>query len=300
MCLIGLAVDVPGPWLLVVAANRDEFHDRHTAPAAYWDGDSQDGILAGRDLQGGGTWLGLRHLPGNDAIRIAALTNLRPGLMPQAPVKAVKPAKGAPGLAVPPSRGQLVSTFLHADTAPADFLRDLDPPAGAYAGFNLLALVLRRAGAQSDTDAHAGDDAPAAWYLNNLPGAQPRRVGGGIHLVSNATLDVAWPKTVLLRGALTSALDDARRDRQPDTMRLCERLLDALADQTPAAARQLPRTGLDPARERLLSAPFIVDDHYGTRCSTVIAVARSGEVTFCERSFGPAGRPLGTVVERLR
>lgn len=298
MCLIGVAVDVPGgPWLLVVAANRDEFHDRHTAPAARWDRDGRDGILAGRDLQGGGTWLGLRRRQSERSIRIAALTNLRPGLMPAPPVDLVRGPGAQP--AVPPSRGRLVTAFLRADMAPAAFLGSLDPPAAAFAGFNLLALALHGVRGDGDTDAGAAGGAPAvdAWYLNNLPGAQPRRLRAGVHVVSNATVDVAWPKTELLQGALTRALHDTGGQRRPDPMRLCERLLDALADRTPAAERDLPRTGLDPARERLLSAPFIVDDHYGTRCSTVIVVSRSGEVTFCERSFGPAGRPLGTVVE---
>jgi uncharacterized protein with NRDE domain len=67
----------------------------------------------------------------------------------------------------------------------------------------------------------------------------------------------------------------------------------------PAPEDELPATGLDPARERLLSAPFIVDEHYGTRASTVVVVASSGEVLFVERSFGPRGRPLGTVTERF-
>ena len=302
MCLIGLAADLPGPWLLVVAANRDEFHDRHTAPAAYW-GSTPNGLLAGRDLQGGGTWLGMRRVPDGGSIRIAALTNLRPGLMPAPPVD----LPGQP--AVPPSRGQLVANFLRTSAEPEVFLRDLDPPAAAYAGFNLLALRLatvqaggtaaatgNASGNASHAARNAADAVPGldAWYLNNLPGAPARRLGTGVHLVSNATLDVAWPKTTLLHGALTEALSGMH-----DSAQLCARLFDALADRSLAVDAELPQTGLDHARERMLSAPFIVDDHYGTRCSTVIIVSRTGDVLFSERSFGPAGQPLGRFTERF-
>ena len=290
MCLIGFAIGPPGPWLLVVAANRDEFHDRHTAPAAYWGGTPQ-GLLAGRDLQGGGTWLGLRRVAGDAGLRIGALTNLRPGLMP-APSP---PPAGAP--AVPPSRGHLVSDFLHSDEDPAEFLRHLEPPASAYAGFNLIAMEVPGAGAPVNP-----------WYLNNLPGCQPRRLNAGLHVLSNATLGVAWPKTRLLHDAMKKALDDRMQvSTIPSSgaglgqgaSRLADVLLDALADRRTAEQADLPSTGLDSERERLLSAPFIVDDHYGTRCSTVVVVSREGQVFFAARSFGPGGRLLGTVAEEF-
>ena len=295
MCLIGLAVDVPGPWLLVLAANRDEFHDRHAAPATYWASEvgARPGVLAGRDLQGGGTWLGLRQ--SGDGLRVAALTNLRPGLMPTPPAISTLGTHsslagrqgGSMPAVVPPSRGQLVAGFLGAETSPPEFLRDLQPAPSAYAGFNLLALMLR-----GGATARPAVD---AWYLNNLPDGDGRALGSGIHLLSNATIDVAWPKTARLRRALSSALGE-----RLDAAGLCGRLFDALADRTPAGIDELPRTGLDLAREHLLSAPFIVDDHYGTRCSSVLVVARSGETVFCERSFGPGGRALGTVQEQIR
>jgi uncharacterized protein with NRDE domain len=137
-----------------------------------------------------------------------------------------------------------------------------------------------------------------------------------VHVVSNATLDVEWPKTRLLRAAMTEALEAHRFSavRSTGAVRGAAAaiaadphadgnaeasLLDALADRTIAPAAQLPATGLEPARESLLSAPFIVDDHYGTRCSTVIGVDRNGAVFFTERSYGPGGRLLGTVRERF-
>jgi len=301
MCLIAAAVDVPGPWLLVLAANRDEFHDRHTAPAAWWRGTSPH-IFGGRDLQAGGTWLGLGRRGHDGGLRVGALTNLRPGLMPP-------PATPAAPDGVPPSRGRLVADYLSAKAGPSAFLASLDPPPAVFAGFNLLAI-----------QAAGGRDGVDAWYLNNLPGSRPRRLASGVHVVSNATLDVDWPKTRLLRDAMTRALaattgavvdadadgpgeaapiaqPDAEADAGPE--RLEALLFEALADRSTAPAAALPRTGLDPERERLLSAPFIVDDHYGTRCSTVLGVRRDGFVFFTEQRFGPAGRTLGAVRERF-
>ncbi|MBA3478949.1 MAG: NRDE family protein [Lautropia sp.] len=303
MCLIGIAVDWPGPWLLVVAANRDEFHDRQAAPASWWNapdaaaGPEQATVFGGRDLQGGGTWLGLRRAA-HASLRVGALTNLRPGLMPA-------PALPPPGRpAVPPSRGNLVAGYLSSRADPATFLRNLDPPPGAYAGFNLLAIALGGRGGGIDTG-----------YLNNLPGSQVRRLAAGIHVLSNATLDVPWPKTRRLQAAMTAALGGvtvavtgaAPRGATAATVaadagneaRLATTLLAALGDRTEAGEADLPRTGLDRDRERLLSAPFIVDDHYGTRCSTVLVVDREGRVYFAERSFGPGGRLLGMVTERF-
>lgn len=291
MCLIGVAIDVPGPWMLVIASNRDEFHNRPTTPAHYWDAPEargpgagqhdepkdDDAILAGRDLRGGGTWLGMRWGMAGEPMRVAALTNLRPGLMPE---------RGGAGdaVATPPSRGHLVTAFLAAEATPEVFLDGLLPPPDAYPGFNLITLTA------------AGTGTPAAsvdaWYLNNLPHSPRQRLGGGIHLVSNATLGVPWSKTVRLRASLSAALDHAT-----DPVTLQALLFRALDDRTPASNGELPSTGLPPARERQLSAPFIVDDSYGTRCSTLIIVTRDGGGVFCERSFDRAGRQSGQVTE---
>jgi uncharacterized protein with NRDE domain len=301
VCLIALAIQPPGPWLLVVAANRDEFHDRHAAPASWWrdrDATGQDRhppILAGRDLQGGGTWLGMRRGAQPRSLRIAALTNLRPGLMPPRGLPPEPDSLPTATPAVPPSRGRLVADFLAGDQPPADFLRTLSPAPAAYAGFNLLAI---------ETSCH--DGVADAWYVNNLPGSMPRSLTTGLHVLSNATLGVPWPKTRLLGNALQAALanEAAPTGGTPaagadDAACLVETLMAALGDRTPADVAALPATGLDPTRERLLSAPFIADDHYGTRCSTVLLVGRDGKVLFTERSFGPGGAVRATVTERL-
>lgn len=113
MCLILVAWQVHSDYPLVVAANRDEFHARPTAVAARWP--DAPHVVAGRDLEAGGTWLGV-----TDAGRFAAVTNVRePG----------KP-KG------PQSRGRLTQDFLAGAASPGDFAAGVAD--GAFSGFNLL------------------------------------------------------------------------------------------------------------------------------------------------------------------
>lgn len=113
MCLILMAWKVRAEAPLLVAANRDEQHARPAEPAAFWP--SQPELLAGRDLQANGTWLGLSR-----SGRFASVTNFKGGHDP----------------AARESRGALVTRFLLGGLSPADYIRGLDP--GSYSGFNLL------------------------------------------------------------------------------------------------------------------------------------------------------------------
>ena len=114
MCLIALAWRVHPEYPLIVAANRDEFHARPAAPAAFWDDYPE--ILAGRDLEARGTWMGVSR-----SGRFAAVTNYRGAREP----RAVE------------SRGALVSRFLLGAQAPGPYLVSLEKD--LYSGFNLLA-----------------------------------------------------------------------------------------------------------------------------------------------------------------
>ena len=116
MCLLVLAWKHHPRYRLILAGNRDEFHDRPAAPLNWWQDDPR--ILGGRDLKAGGTWLGVAR-----SGRFGVVTNYRDL---QAPVE------GAP------SRGQLVPRFLTGATSPKEFLDDLRGAAPRYSGFNLL------------------------------------------------------------------------------------------------------------------------------------------------------------------
>ena len=170
MCLLLIAVRSHPVYKLIIAANRDEYYERPTAPASFWN-DAPD-LLAGRDLRAGGTWFGVTKKG-----RIAAITNYRDP-------SSIKSAA--------PSRGGLVTGFLSSDQDPVDYLLELDQKAGAYNGFNLV----------------VGDKDRLYWYSNRGDTYQP--LFKGIHGLSNHLLDTPWHKVSRGRTELTKVISDHR------------------------------------------------------------------------------------------
>lgn len=242
MCLLVFAWQPGSTRRLVLAGNRDEFHDRPAAPADWWD----DDIVGGRDLRAGGTWLAARR----DG-RFAVVTNYREPL-----------AEGRG----PRSRGELVVDYLRGDLSPDAYAEDVAARAHGYGGFNLLLGT-----------------PDSLLYLSNR-GRGPESLAPGVYGLSNHLLDTPWPKLERSRARFERLLVE---DAPPDA------LLDMLADRAPAPDDQLPDTGIGPEWERLLSSPFIVSPHYGTRCSTVLELAAGGSFSFAERRFDAAGTPTG-------
>jgi uncharacterized protein with NRDE domain len=109
----------------------------------------------------------------------------------------------------------------------------------------------------------------------------------GVHGLSNDRLDVPWPKVTVGTLGLRSALDEGELDRA--------RLFELLSSRRVADVSDLPDTGLPPESERLVSAPFIVSEVYGTCSSTVLTIGRDGTVDFEERSFASGGEAGGSV-----
>ncbi|WP_028008898.1 NRDE family protein [Solimonas flava] len=173
MCLIALALDAHPRYSLVLAANRDEFHARPTAPASWWDDAPQ--IFGGRDLQQHGGWLAASR----DG-RWAAVTNVRRMELPD-------PAA--------PSRGALIANYLRAETGAQDYGASLAAGARRYAGFNLLL-----------------GDRRGVWYLSNWPEFTMQPLAAGVHAVSNASLDTPWPKLVRLKSRVSQWCADAETD----------------------------------------------------------------------------------------
>ena len=163
------------------------------------------------------------------------------------------------------SRGHLVSEFLVAPTDGRDYLARVERDAALYNGFNLIA-----------------GDAGALHYFSNR-GAPARTLGPGVYGLSNHLLDSPWPKVTAGKSGL-SALLAGHGD-------LVSSLFALLADQRQAPNDLLPRTGVGPEWERLLSSAFIATERYGTRSSTVVLLGRDGRAVFAERSFGPGGAP---------
>lgn len=267
MCLIVVAWQAHPDFPLVVAANRDEFFARPTAAAALWD--DAPGLLAGRDLQAGGTWLGLhRRPPGSSAAhftyRFAALTNFR------------HPASQFPEAR---SRGELPSRFLMAEASAYDFAHELSQSGQAYGGFNLLTATLNAAGAGELTYCHNLTD-----LLPAEAPPTPQRLVPGIHAVSNSVLDTPWPKLQQARERFANALEHL-----PDTGQFSQAALALLTDRQRATDAELPRTGVPLEWERILSSIFVHSPNYGTRASTLLWIDRHGQANFREISFGPDG-----------
>ena len=152
---------------LILAANRDEFYNRPTAPLNYW-ADHPD-VLAGRDLKGNGTWLGVTGTG-----RIAAITNYR---------------EPAAHMENTPSRGILIRNFLTGNASPQRYLKAVSKISQAYNGFNLI----------------AGDPAELYYYSNRA--TRIRQLQPGLYGISNHLIDTAWPKIArgknLLQGQLS-------------------------------------------------------------------------------------------------
>jgi uncharacterized protein with NRDE domain len=186
MCLLVLAWQVHPKYRLVVAANRDEYHERPAAALAPWP--APDRILAGRDLRGGGTWLGLDRTR-----RFGVVTNFR---------DRQRPRRSAP------TRGALIPAYLSGSASAADYLAGLETDAPGYSGFNLLL-----------------SDADALWYASNRAERFARPLEPGVYGLSNEFLDTPWPKLQRVRGRFQawlrepsgtpSSLFEMLNDREP-------------------------------------------------------------------------------------
>ncbi|HEX4673949.1 MAG TPA: NRDE family protein [Steroidobacteraceae bacterium] len=248
MCLLVLAWQAHPRYRLVVAANRDEFHERPTAPLAKWP--APENILAGRDLRANGTWLGLdrrRHF--------GVITNFR---------ELQRPRPEAP------SRGALIPRYLEGEASAATYLNRLEPEAPRYSGFNLLLT-----------------DGDSLWYASNRAERFARPLPPGVYGLSNQFLDTPWPKLRRVRRRFDAWLNDPANASASELFALLDDRATATADE------ELPQTGIPPEWERVLSAPFVLNPDYGTRCSTVLLLESSGAGYLAERRFDPRGNPTG-------
>jgi len=197
MCLILFAWKTHPRYPLVVAANRDEFHDRPTAAASFWE--ESPAILAGRDIQAGGTWLGISR-----SGRFAAISNYR------------EPQYGASPLEY--SRGHLVRDFLLDQSAPPSHAENLQSQGAHYRGFNLL----------------LGDPETMVYVSNRTE--KPTSVGAGCHGLSNHLLDTDWPKVHAGRARLDAVLNDEYVDPEALLELLADK---SMAPPTSLSAKEL-------------------------------------------------------------
>jgi len=294
MCIIFLAIGCLPKYKLVLLSNRDEYLDRPTALAHIW----EDGnILAGRDLQRFGTWLGITKTG-----RFASVTNYRVAFAEQQPNKK--------------SRGDLVTYFLRSHLPAFEWAeQELAPHAEDYDGFN---IILR-------------DEHGQMCHYSNKTKELTRLVPGKVYAVSNHLLDTEWPKlchgkqqlqcvieTLMEKEAKVVAEEEQQqlekeKEKEKESRKtreegekgdsgggsggalstpsldkeLHESLFKILTDRTTFPDSQLPNTGVGLEWERLLGSIFVDGETYGTRASTLILIDQNDNLTFVERSRKP-------------
>jgi len=166
MCLIFISFQQHPNYKLIVAGNRDEFYNRKTAAANYWSDYPQ--ILGGRDLEAGGTWLGM-----STSGKISMLTNYRDP-------KNINPAA--------PSRGQLVSDYLKSTITAEAYTRGVESDGKKYNGFNLI----------------VGSPEELWYYSNYRNGITP--LAPGFYGISNHLLESPWPKVLIGKQKISPVL----------------------------------------------------------------------------------------------
>lgn len=273
MCLLLIAYRQHPRYPLLLLANRDEFYRRPSAAAHRWQDRS---LVAGRDLEAGGTWLGI-----TSGGRVAAVTNMR-----------------EPGVAIPAdalSRGEIPVHFLTGCQPPDTFATSLEGT--RYQGFNALLYA-------------SGETPQLVWAGNRH---QPFTVSGGFHGISNGAPDAPWPKIRHGCAALSALVESlARRPDMPLTRsNFVDPAMKLLADDRRFPAEELPDTGVGPQLEHALSSIFVriqatdlpapdatahaaMRQGYGTRASTLVALDNHGNAQLWEQTF-EQGRPAGAV-----
>ncbi|MBY6190166.1 NRDE family protein [Microbulbifer agarilyticus] len=260
MCLLLIAYRQHPQFPFIVLANRDEFYARATQVAGPW---HDQPITAGRDLEAGGTWLGVA--PNG---RVAAVTNMREPQMPE-------PADVL-------SRGEIPVNFLTGEQTPSAFAQGIEGP--RYRGFNTLLF-----------DAHllSDDHNPALVCAGNRH--QPFAITAGVHGISNGAPDSPWPKVI--HGCTALSKLTAGLPNRLDENSFVTPALDLLADTRRAPVDELPDTGVGEALESALSSIFVrildgdappgtpLSTGYGTRVSSLVAVDRDGGIQFWEQGY---------------
>jgi uncharacterized protein with NRDE domain len=253
MCLLVLAWQAHPRYRLVVAANRDEYHERAAAALGKWPPPAD--LIGGRDLRAQGAWLAVDR-----ERRFGVVTNFRE-LQP--------PRAGAP------SRGELIPRYLSAPAAhqsAQQFFATLQPQAQRYSGFNLLLT-----------------DRDSLWYGSNRATPFARALTPGIYGLSNELLDTPWPKLQRVRRGFEAWLT---RPPSAAPAALFELLNDRTPAPDDAALPH-SGSGLPSEWDRILSAPFVLHPQYGTRCSSVVLLEPGGRLYLAERRFDARGQPAG-------
>lgn len=242
MCIVALAWRVLDDTPLCLISNRDEFYQRPTAALHTW---QNSPIIAGQDLQSGGTWMGMTA-----AGRWAVITNFRDGQDQKS---------------YPTSRGHILQDFLESELTPIRFAQELEKKQCDYAGFNLFV-----------------GDREQAVYMSNR-GEAPQVLAHGVYVVSNGLLTEHWEKTRHLRKRFTQEFLPMMQHPDIPESDLYYAVWNILEDERKIIPELLPKTGISHEMEQLLSSTFIQSPVYGTRCSNFLRM-KTDEWQWLEKS----------------
>jgi uncharacterized protein with NRDE domain len=258
MCLVVFAWKSHPDYKLILAANRDEIHTRPTQDAHWWP--DQPRVLAGRDLQAGGTWLAVGRQG-----RFATVTNYR---------ETPKPRLGLR------SRGEIAANFVASDHSALAYLDTIDDD--SYAGVSTLAV-----------------DRDTMCYASNR-GDKTTLLTPGIYGLSNASLDTPWPKLLRSRKALAALIESNTvnptellrllADRTPAPNSDIDNTNMPFKQARAMTAPFIVGESANSAKGHSENMP------YGTRCSTTLLLTTDNRVHFCERRFRPDGSNSGESV----
>lgn len=250
MCITALAWQILPDRPVFLLSNRDEFYARPAASLGEW---VDSGIIAGQDSVSHGTWLGM-----NKQGKWAVLTNYREPLSSQQQTLHDR------------SRGLLVTDYLNSDVSPMAFAQQLAAQ-HRYAGFNLI----------------VGDLSQAVVFSNR--GTPPTPLASGLYTLSNGLISEPWPKMERLRLRVTQEILPlmlASKAGQTVSENVINTVWQILSDRIQAEDDALPKTGISPDWEKLLSSIFIQTPMYGTRVSSLLTLDREG-YEFVEKTYVP-------------
>lgn len=221
MCLAAFSLRASAEYPLIFAANRDEAHERPTAPAGWWD--DEDGILGGRDLQAGGSWLAVDRRG-----RLAAVTNFRDDH----------------DTAYPRSRGHLVQDYLTGSISADDYLAALKAHEADYGPYNLVIFDGRR----------------LHYASNRAPGQE---LDAGVYALSNTLLGSAWPKVRHAQARLSACVDDGDPNAYLFDLLADETVHDDLPDTAEQATRLMSTVFINDDRYGTRSSTVILLSRHG-------------------------------------
>jgi uncharacterized protein with NRDE domain len=263
MCIVAIAWQLFDELPLVLLSNRDEFLHRPTEPLHQWE---DKPIFAGRDVQSGGTWLGIHQATMSETQQVQSATYQRNGRW----AAVLNFRDGVQASSDERSRGELVTDFLTNHLSPMEFARKISLQ--EYAGFNLI----------------IGDTAQAV-VVNNR-GHAPTPLYAGLHVFSNGQPEEGWFKIERLRSRLRQEILPLMSENS-DFEYWQEAAFKVLSDNTQAPEEKLPNTGNDIKIEQALSSIYIeganltgiaskeAGNHavpsYGTRTQSILTLRRN-------------------------